>query len=144
MHKVVICSFIVKNVLSFIRFFFLSLSILLSLYLGQFGASIVALCPKNVGLHSNPAFMLCKPEFQPNNTSSTLPSVITNKPLDTVTPLNTSTLVVTPPTISISTIQPPSMLTTSPTKLTNSSIIQSTDKAAIVEAKKGTDEKCFL
>ncbi|XP_063702612.1 potassium voltage-gated channel protein Shaw-like [Culicoides brevitarsis] len=110
---------------------------------GQFGASIVALCPKNVGLHSNPAFMLCKPEFQPNNVSSLTPLVITTKPETApLTASTTSSVVIQPTKATIST-QPSSATTTnSPSKLTNT--IQSTDKAAIVEAKKGTDEKCFL
>lgn len=146
MHKVVICSFFHRSTKMSFYFitFFLSPSLSLSLFsllyrVGQFGASIVALCPKNVGLHSNPAFMLCKPEFQPNNTTGA--TVMTTKPTE-------ASLVVPPPTLLIPTIQPPSAVTTStipsPTKLTNSNTIQSTDKAAIVEAKKGTDEKCFL
>uniref|UniRef100_A0A182XKZ2 Uncharacterized protein n=1 Tax=Anopheles quadriannulatus TaxID=34691 RepID=A0A182XKZ2_ANOQN len=28
------------------------------------GASIVAMCPKNVGLHTNPALAMCKPTFE--------------------------------------------------------------------------------
>uniref|UniRef100_A0A182SKL6 Uncharacterized protein n=1 Tax=Anopheles maculatus TaxID=74869 RepID=A0A182SKL6_9DIPT len=31
---------------------------------GPIGASIVAMCPKNVGLHTNPALAMCKPTFE--------------------------------------------------------------------------------
>ncbi|XP_055550336.1 potassium voltage-gated channel protein Shaw-like isoform X2 [Wyeomyia smithii] len=31
---------------------------------GPIGASIVAMCPRNVGLHSNPALAMCKPTFE--------------------------------------------------------------------------------
>lgn len=34
-------------------------------HIGPIGASIVAMCPKNVGLHSNPALAMCKPTFEP-------------------------------------------------------------------------------
>uniref|UniRef100_A0A453YZ55 BTB domain-containing protein n=2 Tax=Anopheles gambiae TaxID=7165 RepID=A0A453YZ55_ANOGA len=32
--------------------------------IGPIGASIVAMCPKNVGLHTNPALAMCKPTFE--------------------------------------------------------------------------------
>ncbi|XP_065092321.1 potassium voltage-gated channel protein Shaw-like isoform X2 [Ochlerotatus camptorhynchus] len=49
---------------------------------GPIGASIVAMCPKNVGLHTNPALAMCKPTFEvrppavnstPNSTNSAAP-----------------------------------------------------------------------
>lgn len=83
--------------------------------LGQFGASIVALCPKNVGLHSNPAFMLCKPTFEGQLLATS------NKPS-----LSTPTITTT----------------TSTTTITGPQIV-ACDKAAVVEAKKG-DEKIFF
>uniref|UniRef100_A0A8D8FSX1 (northern house mosquito) hypothetical protein n=2 Tax=Culex pipiens TaxID=7175 RepID=A0A8D8FSX1_CULPI len=42
------------------------------------GASIVAMCPKNVGLHTNPALAMCKPTFEvrpPTVTSTATVSV---------------------------------------------------------------------
>ncbi|XP_055596768.1 potassium voltage-gated channel protein Shaw isoform X2 [Uranotaenia lowii] len=41
---------------------------------GPIGASIVAMCPKNVGLHTNPALAMCKPTFEvrPPTTTTTM------------------------------------------------------------------------
>uniref|UniRef100_A0A182IY90 Uncharacterized protein n=1 Tax=Anopheles atroparvus TaxID=41427 RepID=A0A182IY90_ANOAO len=36
----------------------------LSKIIRPIGASIVAMCPKNVGLHTNPALAMCKPTFE--------------------------------------------------------------------------------
>ncbi|XP_039435827.1 potassium voltage-gated channel protein Shaw-like [Culex pipiens pallens] len=46
--------------------------------IGPIGASIVAMCPKNVGLHTNPALAMCKPTFEvrpPTVTSTAATSV---------------------------------------------------------------------
>lgn len=97
-------------------------------FTGQFGASIVALCPKNVGLHSNPAFMLCKPTFESPNLATTTTTGGTKPPIVISNTIPAATTTLTTMTTTATAIGPQ---------------IVASDKAAVVEAKKG-DEKIFF